>query len=289
MRVIKKINNNVAICIDRNGQELVAFGKGIGFKPLPYDITDLNQIDRTYYGIDPNYLGLLKIIPESVFQLSAKIVDYAKNKISYNISPNVIFTLADHLNFAIERQKKAIKLKYPLQSGIERMYPTEVEIGEKAIEIIKNDMSIKLPRGEASSIAMHFVNAQTTGSKVNQNSDGEEVIDQIVQIIEKCLNIEINQDDFNYLRFVTHMKTLLNKKGDVSEALNEYKKIYASMINEFPEISRCVNEIEGYVQERFNWKLNEEELLYLILHVNRLYSREGCNQVGITSTTDNIE
>ena len=35
MKVIKKINNNVALCLDGNQRELIAFGKGIGFKPIP--------------------------------------------------------------------------------------------------------------------------------------------------------------------------------------------------------------------------------------------------------------
>ena len=38
MRVVKKINNNVAECLDNNGKSLVAFGRGIGFpKDAPYD------------------------------------------------------------------------------------------------------------------------------------------------------------------------------------------------------------------------------------------------------------
>lgn len=47
MTVIKKINNNVAICRDGSQRELAAFGKGIGFPPTPYELTDLSKIDRT--------------------------------------------------------------------------------------------------------------------------------------------------------------------------------------------------------------------------------------------------
>lgn len=49
MKVVKKINNNVAICLDSNNCELVAFGKGIGFPKMPYEIQDLSLIDRTFY------------------------------------------------------------------------------------------------------------------------------------------------------------------------------------------------------------------------------------------------
>ncbi len=34
MEVVKKINNNVAECVDNNGKHLIAFGKGIGFPNL---------------------------------------------------------------------------------------------------------------------------------------------------------------------------------------------------------------------------------------------------------------
>ena len=51
MKVIKNINNNVAICVDDNGHEVVAMGKGIGFSKPPYEV-DLSKIDRTYYSLD---------------------------------------------------------------------------------------------------------------------------------------------------------------------------------------------------------------------------------------------
>ena len=48
MQVIKKLNNNFAICMDKEGKELIAYGKGIGFPKVPYELTDLNQIDRPF-------------------------------------------------------------------------------------------------------------------------------------------------------------------------------------------------------------------------------------------------
>ena len=63
MTVVKKINNNVAICRDGSQRELVAFGKGIGFPPTPYELTDLSKIDRTFYNVNSSYIPLLAEIP----------------------------------------------------------------------------------------------------------------------------------------------------------------------------------------------------------------------------------
>ena len=100
MKVIKKINNNVAVCLDNNNNELIAFGKGIGFQKVPYELTDISKIERTYYGVNHSYIGLVNEIPEDIFDISAKIVEWAKTKLSKELSVNIVFTLADHINFA---------------------------------------------------------------------------------------------------------------------------------------------------------------------------------------------
>ena len=58
MKVIKNINNNVSLCLDSQNNEVVVFGKGIGFMKPPYEI-DLKQIQRTYYGIDSSYISMI--------------------------------------------------------------------------------------------------------------------------------------------------------------------------------------------------------------------------------------
>ena len=60
MRIIQKINNNVAVGIDGNQKEVVVFGKGIGFPKIPYELNDLSKIDRTFYDVDSNYYELLQ-------------------------------------------------------------------------------------------------------------------------------------------------------------------------------------------------------------------------------------
>ena len=54
MKVIKKINNNVALCLDGNQRELIAFGKGIGFKPIPYELTDPRSLSAPTTASAPN-------------------------------------------------------------------------------------------------------------------------------------------------------------------------------------------------------------------------------------------
>lgn len=82
MRAIRKINNNVAICMDNNAKELIAFGKGIGFPKMPYEITDLSVIQMTFYRIDSNLYKMIEEIPDDILQVSAQIVAIAQNTLN---------------------------------------------------------------------------------------------------------------------------------------------------------------------------------------------------------------
>ena len=56
MKLLKKINNNYALALDSNGEEIIVSGRGIGFQKMPCDLNDLSLISRTYYDIDLKYM-----------------------------------------------------------------------------------------------------------------------------------------------------------------------------------------------------------------------------------------
>lgn len=277
MKVVKKVNNNIAICIDANGNELIAFGNGIGFPKTPYEINDLSKITRTFYGVNPNYLDMLNDIPEDVFEISARIVDYAKMKIQAELNPNVVFTLADHINFAIQRYEKKMNIKMPFLYDIEHLYEAEMEVGKKAIRYINKIKKIHLCGNEAFGIALHFINAENIKKHSETGLDEKKIRDDITKIIEHAFDLKINRRSFNYSRFVTHMQYLLKRQMKDTCISSENMRLFDSMIDEFPKTHDCVLQVKAYIKSELNWTLNNEELLYLMLHINRLCSREDCN------------
>lgn len=276
MKVIKKINSNVAVCLDSNQNELIAFGKGIGFPTVPYELKDLSCVHRTYYGINQNYLGLLNEIPEVVFEISEKIVDIAKLSIENEMNPNIVFTLADHINFAIQRYKKNMKIKMPFSYDVSHLYEIEMSIGEKAIKMITEQMKIYLQEEEAVSIALHFINAENMQSNMKSDIDETEVIHKLSCLIESTLHIKIDRKGFNYSRFVSHLQYLLKRRDGNKMISSENDKLYITMKTQCPETFDCALVMKQYVMKHLHWELSQEELLYLMLHINRLCSREDC-------------
>ncbi|MEG0469662.1 PRD domain-containing protein [Amedibacillus sp. YH-ame6] len=277
MKVIKKINNNVAVCIDNNQNELIAFGKGIGFPEIPYELNDLSKIHRTYYGINSNYLGLLHEISEEVFEISARIVDFAKNYIDNELNANIVFTLADHINFAIQRYEKNLKIKMPFSYDVAHLYETEMEIGEKAVKLINEKMHIRLCKEEAVGIALHFINAENMQANMKDEIDETDLINELTVLIEDSMKIEIHRKGFNYSRFVSHLQYLLKRRDADTMITSDNNVLYSSMKKECPDTYACAQSIKEYILKHLKWELNQEELLYLMLHINRLCSREDCN------------
>lgn len=278
MQVIKKLNNNFAICLDNEGKELIAYGKGIGFPKVPYELTDLNQIDRTFYDIDHKYLDLLPELPEKVVDFTAKLVDIAHNELQYELNPNLVMTLADHIHFCIQRARKKIVVQMPLICEIEQSFPREAKIGKYAVRQMERRFAVQLNENEASGIAMSFVNARNSAEQKGDTSIQkwfQEALEDTISIVEDTVGILIERDSFNFARYSSHLMYLL-KRIDSNQTLDTDNGImYQSIREEFPEIAECIDKIEEYFEKRFDIQLSEEEKMYLMLHINRICVREG--------------
>lgn len=278
MQVIKKLNNNFAICMDKEGKELIAYGKGIGFPKVPYELTDLNQIDRTFYDIDDKYLDLLQELPEKVLDFAAKLVDIAHNELQYELNPNLVMTLADHIHFCIQRARKKIVVQMPLISEIEQSFPKEAKIGKYAVRQMERRFVVQLNENEASGIAISFANARNSAEKKADTSIQKwfhEALEDTISIVEDTVGILIERESFNFARYSSHLMYLL-KRIDSNQTLDTDNGImYQSIREEFPEIAECIDKIEVYFEKRFDIQLSKEEKMYLMLHINRICVREG--------------
>ncbi|MBQ8067347.1 MAG: PRD domain-containing protein [Solobacterium sp.] len=274
MRVIRCINNNVAVCLDANGQELVAFGKGIGFKKPPFDVP-LSQVERTFYNVEPSFISMINDIPDEVLKISDEIIDYAGMIIDKPFSANIVFTLADHLNFCIQRIQKNLNVKLPITHDIEQLFEKEVKVGNYGRDLIRDRMGIWLPKEEAAYIALHLINYEEQ-EKNSKDEKQEEAIEQAVAMIEQEFDLKVNRQDFNYSRFVSHMYYFF-KRGEKKELIQtENEKMYQTLVESYPRTYKVSEQIAGYLKEKMDLELTDEEKMYLMLHINRLSTREDC-------------
>lgn len=274
MKVIQKINNNAVVCADSKGNELVAFGKGLGFPKVPYEITDLNKIELTFYRINVHNFQLLKEIPEDIFEVSAKIATIAQKHFSYRLNPNIIFSLADHINFSIIRLREYKETKMPFSYDIKQLYPNEYKVGVMAVETVCRDLNIKLPDNESLALAMHFVNAQETTSITVTDSLFEKITATVVNIIKDYFKIIIDQNDFSYNRFLMHLRYYLKRIEMNEQVSNENNHVLMQAIKaESPDIYHCTIQIVNAIDDKLRTISTDDEVFYLMIYVKRIVTK----------------
>lgn len=244
MEAVQKINNNVVICRDSRNREVVAMGKGIGFGTIPREIP-LSDIERTFYNVEDKYYKLVKEISPDILAFAAEIVDIAQNELDYELSPNHPITLADHIAFALERARKGIRVRMPLAYDIQQLYPREYKIAQYAIRRIQKEFKIGLPADEASGIALNFIN----GKMAETASMGT-------------------------ARYATHLQYLFERIHTGKIFQTDNAEVYEALKKELGDIYQCTKEIQKLIQKEWDATITDEEMLYLMLHINRVYKND---------------
>lgn len=272
MKIKKNINNNVSLCIDNKGRELIAFGKGIGFIKPPYEVP-LYKIERTFYNIKETDLDLIASISTDVLEAAINITDSVERNLNITLMPSAALALADHIEFAIQRKRQHIVLALPVQEDIRQLYPDEVKEAYKALDIIKEYTGVRLRKDEAITIALHFISnriEKTFDTDVNINK----ILKKITDIIEQTFTLRIDKESFDYSRFITHVNYLMKRVVKGTQSDSDNKEMFESMKKQYPLSYECVREINMVFLEELDRSLNDEELLYLMIHINRSCSRE---------------
>ena len=271
MKLLKKINNNFALGLDSNNEQVIVEGKGIGFVKMPCEFNELDKITRTYYDFNERYIDLINSIPQEVLDTANNIYEYFTSKIDCYVNPNLPFILADHINFSIERMTKNIFVGMDMYYDLMHLHPVEYEVSEYALKVIKKNLGVTLPPNEKTGIILNLVNAEANIKK--ETSKTEKYINQMIDIIENDMNVSIDKNSFNYSRFVSHVEYLFKRLSNKSSIISENKMIYDSLKDKFQKTSNCVDHISDYIEKMEGTSLSQEEKLYLILHVNRLCER----------------
>mgnify|MGYP002620646155 FL=1 len=280
MEVFKKINNNVALARDAKGRELVVFGKGIGFPAMPYELTDLTNVQRTFYDVNEKYFDLLRDVPEAVFLAADDIADTAREELNCSLNSNLTYALADHLNFAIQRSHEGLDVRVPLAYDIKHLYPQEYAIAKEGLHTLCRALGVTLPESETVSIAMHIITAENEVGDMHSTILTAKVISEISNLVEKTMCIKLDKDNFSFSRFAMHLRYLVQRmmRGKPLNSDSAMDTMFMTMRKEYPDVYACVQQIDFFLQNTYDWSCSKEEQLYLIIHIHRVCSERRAEE-----------
>ncbi|MEQ7159295.1 PRD domain-containing protein [Enterococcus gallinarum] len=268
---IKKILNNNAVLVGKDGKDFIWIGTGLGFKMKPGQAADETKIEKVFVlhkQSSDRLIQLLENIPIQYASLADDIISYGKERLAYRLSDSIYISLTDHLFNLIKLKKEGISINNRLSWEIRKFYPNEFSIGEYAIDLIEQKTAFELDEAEVSNIAMHFINAQ-----INDNSEQMEDIQALTKKIKDILSlirihnrIAINEDSLAFERFVTHLRFFFKRLENSSTHEDIGNPLLVHVVDKYPKAYETTRLIEDYL----NTTLYDDEQLYLTLHVQKL-------------------
>lgn len=258
--------------MNEDHEEVVAFGTGIGFKKKKGDDLEEDKITKIFKSTDhQDVKKFLNEIPNEVLMVTEKLIEYAEKVLQRELSNNLLFLLADHLWFAIQRLKDKVEISNPLQWEIPILYQKEYEIGKKSLEIIKDEMQIELPETEISFIALHFVNAQIENNDMQETLMMTDLIKEVIRKVQQSFGVQLKKDTVSYSRFITHIRYFIIRQREMQSANIDLDLPLQEMVSQkYPKSFLCAQAIVQMMEEEYHWKVSQEELVYLTIHIERV-------------------
>ncbi len=272
MRVLKTINNNVVSCIDDNGVELVAMGRGLGFRFRAGDELALADVEKIFRMETPEEIRKLKDLfsqlPPELLELCTQIIEYASQTLGHQLNESIYVTLADHVNFAIARVRMGMNLQNALATEVRVFYPGEYAVGKYALEVINQGFDVRLPESEAASIALHLINAEQDTS-MNHTLRSLEVIHPVLEILCNWPDLHLDPSQVYYDELVVQLKFFIMQSfaGSFrSWGSREHIQLVRSLI---PQECACSQAICDYLSAQNGNRIPESEMAFLAIGIHR--------------------
>lgn len=272
VRVLKCINNNVVICADRSGRELVAMGRGLGYSLRAGDVVDESRIEKLFRMENPEetrkLTDLFAKLPPKEIELCSRIVDKATEDLGQQLSPSVYLTLTDHVCFAIERSRNGTVFQNTLLPEVRTFYPREFALGKYALELIERELGIYFPDDEAANIALHLVNAEFENS-LSDTLRITQTLHDILAMLGAYRTIAFDAQSEFYSEFSVQLKFLVFRAFSKSFYNREEGLFVQAVERVYPREFACAKEISRVLQQRCGAALPQAEMAFLAASLHR--------------------
>lgn len=279
MKVVKVFNHNVVLAREGDGREVVLQGKGLGYNRHGGDDLDPRKVERRFLPAaatsTTQLASLVSEIPLEHIVIAEEVLCLARTTLGATIDDRALIALADHISFALQRQQRGESFDYPLASEVRLLYPREVAFGTAALDLIEEKSGIRLPALEAVPLAMHLVNAQVGVRPMGEMLRMTEMLRVVVNTINSHLGITIDEDSIELARLAAHLRYLFLDHARGGFRQLPVGELVTSFRTQDARIYECARAIVDLMAHEMGWAIQEDETLYIALHIYRFAARSS--------------
>lgn len=273
-RIEKVLNHNTVIAIyTEDNKEYLIMGKGIGFGKKINERIETRPEDTVYSLQESTERGdagkLAKSISPVCLEIAGEIIKKAEQTFG-KLDRNVLFPMADHIEYAIKRIENKEQMGNPLTEDIRILFHAEYKVAESVQDILKEKMNLQMSPDEIGFIALH-IHSAIEDEKVSQAMQMAQAVRKCVSLVEEQIGKPIDVLSLSYNRLMNHVRYMViraSKGEELKVSMNDYMEL------KFPESFKMAQIVCDQVGHDMKCQLSEAEIGYLAMHIERVTSAE---------------
>ena len=271
--ITRVLNHNVVLVEEPGSkQEIVLFGKGIGFSTKPGNIIPAHdqRVEKRFRleneSHQKQYQTLLSQVDPAVVGIAEEIIALIATEITPQLNEHVHLALPDHIQFAIYRLNNGMEIVNPFLFEIQTLYTKEYALAKRAADMIKKAFALDIPDSEIGFLALH-IHSAISYVPVKKAVQFTNIISELVNIIEQRTGKTIGRSTVDYVRLITHLRFAVERIRQQKSIINPLLDRVKTTI---PEAYELASELASYISSRLEVIVPEDEVGYMALHVYRL-------------------
>ena len=273
-RITKILNHNSFMGIEsKNDQECLIMGKGVAFGKNLGQTVSVTGDARVYSLKELTDRGEAKEIIKSVsplcLELANEVLDQAEEEFG-KVDRSILFTMADHLDFAVRRIQNGEQISNPLTDDIHIMFYKEYKVAGCIRDLLKEKLGIRIDEHEIGYIALH-VHAAIVDENVSQAMEIARTVRECICMVEEETGKSIDIMSLGYNRLMNHVRYMVARAihGEkLKMSLNDYMSV------KFPGPYMTAEKICRKMEKSLKLPIPDIEIGYLAMHLERMMDRE---------------
>ena len=273
-RVRKALNHNTLIAISmENNQEYLVIGKGIGFgKKVSERFEIPENIECSVYSLQEQTergkaMELIKGIEPVYLEIAGKVLAKSE-EVFGKIDKRILFPMADHIAFAVQRIRANEQISNPLTDDIRALFHMEYKTAECVKDILWEMLQVEIDEHEIGYIALH-IHSAIEDENVALSMQIAMAVRECIRMIEEETGQTIDVMSLSYNRLMNHIRYMVARsiKGEKLKLnMNDYMSV------KFPKSFWMATEVCKQLEKQLHRTspLDEVEIGYLAMHIERV-------------------
>ncbi len=275
-RVIKALNHNTLIAFSvKDNQEYLLIGKGIGFGKKVSERFELSKdTECTVYSLQEQTergkaMELLKGVDPVFLEIAEKVLQRSE-EVFGNIDRRILFPMADHISFAVQRIRANEQISNPLTADIRVLFHMEYKAAECLKEILWEMLRIEIDEHEIGYVALH-IHSAIEDENVALSMQIANTVHECIHMVEMAAGQKIDVMTLSYNRLMNHIRYMVARaiRGEKLKLnMNDYMSV------KYPTSYAIAKKICRQLEKQLhNSPLDEVEIGYLAMHIERVVSQ----------------